>query len=586
MFDKANNALSAGRRFSWLYPLIVTAIALPVLCVLWLLHEATKSEQEVLANLVEEAQDRALEGFEDALFAHFEQNLKKATLLNAESRFSPVRVVTEVARLDLANAVVVHGEGSSYSLNGEREAKALLERANAILEERGTDFYSRLFGLIESDEARAYRLKSGRNAALMVLIMAIDALEFKEEIPAHVQQTIDSVIEGRLQFEVPLAQYSYFCRKYGEYSNSRIVRKIIQSLDLSENWVESVGTRNSNSMTQFHWGGVVGFRNEKGNVELLFKESRFIEIARSLDSRFEVFYSNSENVGEYAEVRPLKASLAGFSIGLRESMSPGSTERIRLYVLIGAIVLILSVLSGVVTLLLMFKQRDAAQLKNDLVATVTHELKTPVASIRLLVDTMLDPSRSDFVDTREYLNLIEKENRRLGYLIDNFLSFSRMEREKSSFDLRETDAREVAETACGVLRDRFKGVPYTLELKCVHKVPNIMADPEALATALGNLLENALKYGGVEPDVELRLEKGEFGALFSIIDQGDGIPKADQKKIFRKFYQGKRMLSNHVGGVGLGLSIVSFIVSKHLGKVSVKSEIGSGSCFTITIPYA
>ena len=180
--------------------------------------------------------------------------------------------------------------------------------------------------------------------------------------------------------------------------------------------------------------------------------------------------------------------------------------------------------------------------------------------------------------------MITWENKRLGHLIENFLSFSRMERDKNSFDLQPVDPQTVAREAEVVFRERLPDGDGFLRVECGGNLPLIMADREALQTALGNLLENALKYGGRDPDILLAVELVEGWVEFSVTDKGIGIAAEDQKRIFEKFYQARTRLSEHAGGVGLGLSIVSFIVEKHRGELKLESEPGKGSRFTIRIP--
>ncbi|MCH6258267.1 HAMP domain-containing histidine kinase [Puniceicoccaceae bacterium K14] len=587
MLKSSNSRFLSGHKFSWLYPLIVTAIALPAVCVVWFLREALKSEEEAVNSLIDEAQERALQDFEKSIINLFAQRLEETKKSLNSERVYNVRLLNEVIAKDLADAVWVLVPGELVTpRDREFEGRALLERARGV--RRATlgakEKFTQLMNLLEDSEVRKLRLKSGRNAALMVCVMAFEEIDSENGITSDILALVDSVLDGTIRMDVPYNQYSYFYDKYGDLATSELAKKNVEAMSLLRRWQENAANVEQVENGVFTSGDIVCYKDDE--LILLYKESSILEMAGKLDERIELSFSKDESAKEYARKRVMFVPLERFTIAILDGFAPETANRTRLFLFIGGLVLVLSIVSGSAVLLLIRKQRDAAQLKNDLVATVTHELKTPVASIRLLVDTMLDESRKGFVDTGEYLELIDKENKRLGYLIDNFLSYSRMERNKSSFDIGPIDAVEVAQSAKEIFTERFKGKRYSLATDFSDDLPDALGNVEILSTAVGNLLENALKYGGKEPEITLRVTNGDNGVEFSVIDKGAGIPRSEQKKIFRKFYQSKRRLSDHSGGVGLGLSIVSFIVSKHGGSVGVQSEVGEGSCFTITIPYA
>jgi signal transduction histidine kinase len=232
------------------------------------------------------------------------------------------------------------------------------------------------------------------------------------------------------------------------------------------------------------------------------------------------------------------------------------------------------------------RQMRLTRLKNDLLATVSHELKTPLASIRLLVDTLLDAKEFDGPKLRSYLQLVAKENARLSHLIDNFLSFSRMERGKQAFEFAGTSAAEIAQRAVEVVAERFQAPGCHLEVQVAVDTPALQADPDALVTAVLNLLDNAYKYTGDQKQVVLRSYAENGNVCFAVSDNGAGLSPHAIKRVFRPFYQVDRRLSRSTGGCGLGLSIVQFIVAAHGGTVDVESRPGAGSTFTLSIPQS
>ena len=236
---------------------------------------------------------------------------------------------------------------------------------------------------------------------------------------------------------------------------------------------------------------------------------------------------------------------------------------------------------GVLTLLaarILRREIALARLKNDLVATVSHELKTPLSSMRLLVDTLLNAEQFNAQTTREYLQLIARENERLSRLVENFLTFSRIERKKHIFAFKPVPVREIIDAA-------LKAVPgCQFDLRVNTDLPHVMGDPDALVTALVNLLENACKHCENSQPIIVRAEGDRDRVMVSVQDRGVGIEAVELKKIFEPFYQVDQTLSRKGSGCGLGLSIVNAIVKAHRGTVMVESAPGRGSTFSVCLP--
>jgi signal transduction histidine kinase len=229
------------------------------------------------------------------------------------------------------------------------------------------------------------------------------------------------------------------------------------------------------------------------------------------------------------------------------------------------------------------RQLHLARLKTDMVAAVSHELRTPVASMGVLVDGLLSDDRLDPVKTREYLALIAAENARLSRLIENFLTFSRLERHKHQFVFAPVAPASIAAAAVDAIRDRM---PAACDLRqdVAPDLPMVRADSDALGTALLNLLDNALKYTPADKRIGVRVFRDNGMVVFAVEDNGIGIPVREHRRIFRRYYRVDPRLSGETTGVGLGLSIVEFIVRAHGGTVSVRSESGAGSTFMMRVP--
>lgn len=260
-----------------------------------------------------------------------------------------------------------------------------------------------------------------------------------------------------------------------------------------------------------------------------------------------------------------------------------ASKQLALYVWMGSLTLVAVVALALAAARGISSRLRLAGLKTDLVAAVSHELKTPLASMRLLVDTLLDDAVLDPKKTREYLELVARENMRLSQLISNFLAFSRMERNKYVFEFSPARAEEIAHAAEHAVAERFLQPGCAFEVKIEPNLPEFRADESALVTALVNLLDNAYKYTPPEKHIELRAFGQNSHVCFEVQDNGIGIASRDSKKIFRKFYQADSRLSRTGGGCGLGLAIVRFVVEAHGGNVSVSSELGKGSTFRVAL---
>ena len=231
---------------------------------------------------------------------------------------------------------------------------------------------------------------------------------------------------------------------------------------------------------------------------------------------------------------------------------------------------------------------QVARLKTDLVAAASHELRTPLASMRVLIDGLLDDAEIDPAKTREYLQLLSVENARLTRLIENFLTFSRLDRGRTPFVFEDTSAATIVTSAVDAVRHRLPPAG-DLRVEIAPSIPTISADAQALTTALVNLLENAIKYSPTDPRIEVRAASDNDNGghvTFAVIDNGIGIAAGQQRRIFRRFYRVDQDLSRSTSGVGLGLTIVESIVRGHGGTVQVASTPGQGSTFTIRVPVS
>lgn len=304
------------------------------------------------------------------------------------------------------------------------------------------------------------------------------------------------------------------------------------------------------------------------------------------DNFGDVVLGENETVGEPFFVSSLAKYLPEWKVEFyfkdADVFENAAKKQTAIYIWTGVLVIVLVVIVGSVAGQAVGRQIKLNKLKNDFIATVSHELKTPLSSIRVLVDTLLEDNYNNKQQAIEYLQLVSKENQRLSRMIDNFLTFSRMERNKQVFDMVSTSPAEIVENAAEAMQTKFNS-NCQFEIDIDDNLPQISADKDAIVTVLVNLLDNAYKYSNGDKIIKLNVFKKEGNVCFSVVDNGIGMPRRTVKKIFSRFYQVDQSLSRNAEGCGLGLSIVKFIIDAHKGTIDVESTPGEGSTFTVKL---
>jgi two-component system phosphate regulon sensor histidine kinase PhoR len=230
--------------------------------------------------------------------------------------------------------------------------------------------------------------------------------------------------------------------------------------------------------------------------------------------------------------------------------------------------------------------RRLETLRRDFVANVSHELKTPITSIKGFVETLLDGALDNRDDTERFLDIVNKQADRLGAIVDDLLSLAKIEQseESASLDLHEAGVRTVLEAAIhncdGLARER--SVRVSLEMAEADVWAQI--NPPLLEQAVTNLLDNAIKYSPPDRNVVVAAAGRDGEVAISVKDEGVGIEAEHVPRLFERFYRVDKARSRKLGGTGLGLAIVKHIVSAHRGRVEVQSTPGVGSTFTIHLP--
>ncbi len=262
----------------------------------------------------------------------------------------------------------------------------------------------------------------------------------------------------------------------------------------------------------------------------------------------------------------------------------GSSLRRAIAVFAGSMLLVLCVLALGVILLLRDVSRETQlnRLRSDFVSGVSHELKTPLTLIRLYTETLLDEEQFRKEEREGFYQIILRESERLTHLIEKALDFSRVDRREKQYHLEKGNlAPSIAQTV-QVYGDYLKRRGFRVETNLASSLPVVEFDPDAVAQAVVNLLDNAAKYSGDSKFVGVRLLAEDSAVILEVEDRGIGIPADEQKKIFQQFYRSRTRSGK--GGYGLGLFLVKHIMDAHGGRVEVESEAGRGSRFRLVFP--
>ena len=231
------------------------------------------------------------------------------------------------------------------------------------------------------------------------------------------------------------------------------------------------------------------------------------------------------------------------------------------------------------------QQRKLTELKNDFISNITHELKTPIATVSVAVEALKNFSAlQDPVRTAEYLDISAHELQRLSLLVDKVLKLSLFERQEIELKKEEFDLKVLVEEVTASMRLQFEKSQAKLTLGAQGADFHLRADKLHITSVIFNLLDNALKYSRIDPAIQVEVGAESEQLTLSVTDNGVGIPLAYRHRIFEKFFRVPTGDRHNVKGYGLGLSYVSYVLQRQGGGISVDSQEGIGSRFTVKIP--
>jgi signal transduction histidine kinase len=232
------------------------------------------------------------------------------------------------------------------------------------------------------------------------------------------------------------------------------------------------------------------------------------------------------------------------------------------------------------------RQLALAQQKTDFVSNVSHELKTPLTSIRMFAELMHGGRPETQAKAPQYLRIIMVEAERLTRLINNVLDFAKLERRQKRFDKKALDLHGVIERTWESHELHLQESGFTCHWEAAAPPYPVVGDEDALAQILVNLLSNAEKYSADRKEIDLHTYLDDHHVCVSVLDRGIGVPAGEERKIFEAFYRAHDSLSSGIQGSGLGLTLAQRLAHEHDGEITYRSREGGGSAFTLRLPLA
>ncbi|MDY0099174.1 MAG: HAMP domain-containing sensor histidine kinase [Bacteroidales bacterium] len=238
------------------------------------------------------------------------------------------------------------------------------------------------------------------------------------------------------------------------------------------------------------------------------------------------------------------------------------------------------------SLFFLIRQKKISEMKSDFLNNMTHEFKTPIATISLAADTITNPKViKDESSIRHFISLIKKENNRMNKKVETILQIASLDKKEIDFSFETVSLHSVIEKAVDIVDIQVQQKNGTIKLKLDADKHEVFGDSEHLLNLVNNLLDNAIKYSLASPEITISTASHETGILMSVEDKGIGMSRSVQSRIFERFYRQSSGNIHDVKGFGLGLNYVRAIIDAHHGNIVVTSEPGKGSRFEIYLPY-
>jgi two-component system phosphate regulon sensor histidine kinase PhoR len=238
------------------------------------------------------------------------------------------------------------------------------------------------------------------------------------------------------------------------------------------------------------------------------------------------------------------------------------------------------------SLYFIIRQKKISEMKSDFINNMTHEFKTPIATISLAADTITNPKViNDEISIRHFISMIKKENSRMNKKVETILQIASLDKKEIDFKYENVSVHSIIEHAIETIDIQVKQRNGKINLNMEASEPVVYGDSEHLTNLVNNLLDNAIKYSPESPEITVKTKNNEKGLILIVEDKGIGMTKAVQNKIFERFYRQSSGNVHNVKGFGLGLNYARAIIEAHKGNITVFSEPGEGSRFEIFLPF-
>jgi two-component system phosphate regulon sensor histidine kinase PhoR len=317
--------------------------------------------------------------------------------------------------------------------------------------------------------------------------------------------------------------------------------------------------------------------DKKGNIEMKSKkfEDVFSDEINTLQARITVIPADiMEPTGPFETIIIVAPNIRYYLL------------RSLLWVIVGVVVFIIVVLAAFfITIRSLMTQRKLVEIKRDFINNMTHELKTPLATISLAVDALksikvnTDPKSVDY-----FSNIIKEENVRMNKHVETILQAAQLDKKENELNKQEVDLHDLILGVVDSFKLQLEGKPSNVQTILEASPSNIKVDEEHLLHVLSNLIDNAIKYSKSEIDITIQTKTLNNKTCIRIIDKGIGMDANARKHIFEKFYRAHSGNVHDVKGYGLGMSYVKWVIDSHKGQITVHSEIGVGTAIEIILP--
>jgi two-component system phosphate regulon sensor histidine kinase PhoR len=330
----------------------------------------------------------------------------------------------------------------------------------------------------------------------------------------------------------------------------------------------------------------------KDTMPTLFSEAAKPSRVNVVDEDGRIVFGPPLRSGEFTVAVRFPTTLYGWRVQVSPSASDELTARVRNRAILELVMVALScavIVLGVATILLAAeRERRMSALKSDFVANVSHELKTPLALVRMFAEMLQSGRVASDLKRQEYLDIIVGESERLSSLIENVLDFARVERGRQAYEFADGSVGDAVSKAVNVYRYRAEREGIGLDAEVDARLPRTRIDERAIQLAVINLIDNALKYAPGTAVVAVRATREHAAIVVRVVDRGPGVPTEDRERIFERFVRGAaaRVADSDrpVRGSGIGLALVKHIAESHGGRAWVEAAPGGGACFVISIP--